>query len=298
MDQDKSNLEPRWQTSWWLSFIFFNLVFLPLLILPFFFLEPTLTEYSTFLFIASFSANLVVIFSFNYRKWHCFGLVLHRDSLKNFLFGLLLPLIFFIPLLGILSFWGIRFISVSFKEILHSFYFTSLAAASEEMIFRGVLFQRLIDKRGEVFAILTNSLFFSLVHLFNPNISIISLVNIFLAGVVLSLSYIKTSMLWLPIGYHIGWNFWQRFLLGSPMSGTTWGSSAVQTKITEIFPLLFGGNFGIEGGLITTAFLLLTAIIISKKFVPVPEVISRILLEKYSNKPIQLHSRDIEQSQL
>ncbi|MFN3269036.1 MAG: lysostaphin resistance A-like protein [Candidatus Kapaibacteriota bacterium] len=277
----------RWQESWWLSLFIFVVVFFASFAIPIVFNYLSVTIYPAIFFFAGLISNIVVISAQNYRLWHFFGLVVHKKSLQHLLFGLLLPLVFFIPLLGLLSFWGISLNSITFLNVLYYLYFIGFAAAGEELVFRGVLFQKLIDKKGEAFAIFVTSLVFALLHLMNPNITLIGFVNIFLAGVVLGLCYVRTSTLWLSIGFHFGWNFWQKFLLNSRVSGLDWGTSIFQTKIMELNPIIFGGDFGIEGGLVTTLFLLISAYIVAKKFIPVPEVYSRILREKYTDTPIQ-----------
>lgn len=272
----------NWRSSWWLSFIIFTFVFLATFTFFYLTFNFSLLNYSLLLLTSGLLANLAVIFTQKYRIWHIFGLSIHKKSFEHLLFGTLLPLAFFLPLLGILSIWGISFQRISLEAFFLNIFFIGFAATAEEIIFRGVLFQRLIDKRGEVFAVIANSLTFALLHLFNPNITFLAFINIFLAGVVLSICYVRTSTLWLSIGFHFGWNFWQKLLLGSPISGLDWGFSLFHTKITDLPPILFGGSFGLEGGLVCTVFLIISAYLIAKLFVPVPEVISRILREKYS----------------
>lgn len=66
----------------------------------------------------------------------------------------------------------------------------------------------------------------------------------FLAGVVLGLSYIYTKNLWFPIALHLSWNLFQA-LLGFKVSGQD-TYSIIEFEINE-GNLLNGGAFGFEG---------------------------------------------------
>ena len=67
-------------------------------------------------------------------------------------------------------------------------------------------------------ALIISSILFSIMHGLNPNISLFSLFDLFLAGIVLDLSYINTKNLWFPIDMHLSWNLFQT-LLGFNVSG-------------------------------------------------------------------------------
>ncbi|MCB9156502.1 MAG: CPBP family intramembrane metalloprotease [Caldilineaceae bacterium] len=118
-------------------------------------------------------------------------------------------------------------------------------------------------KRSIVVAIVLSSAVFGLLHAGNPNATAISTFNIFLAGLFLGFGYILTGELAIPIGLHMSWNFFQGNVFGFPVSGT----SANQTTFIAIHqggaPLLTGGDFGPEAGLIGIAAMLLGALLIA-----------------------------------
>ena len=83
-------------------------------------------------------------------------------------------------------------------------------------------------------------------HGFNPNIDLFGFLDLFLAGILLGVSYIFTKNLWFPITLHFSWNFFQS-LLGFNVSGQD-SYSLIEFKITEK-NILNGGDFGFEGSI-------------------------------------------------
>lgn len=229
-------------------------------------------------------ANLAVLLFQQKRIWFLLGLNFDWTGVRLFFEGTFLPLLAFIPILFFLMPFGIS-INPNFaldNFALRMFVPILFGATSEELVFRGILFQMALEKKGEIVATLTFSTSFALLHLFNPNINILGLINILFAGVVLSAMFFRTYSLWLPIGFHFGWNFWQSAILDSPISGTYFGLHLFQTKLTELDQIVFGGNFGIEGGIVGSLALCIFLFITLKRFKPIPYVYSRILRERYS----------------
>ncbi|MEN3037911.1 MAG: CPBP family intramembrane glutamic endopeptidase [Candidatus Kryptonium sp.] len=153
--------------------------------------------------------------------------------------------------------------NIIIPQIFEAMLFFTLVAFAEEILFRGYPFQRLIDGTNPTIATLIFSLFFSLAHFQNPNINIIAGVNIFLAGVWLSVSYIKTRSLWFPISLHFSWNFFQGYLYSLPVSGTILIEPIFDVEISTE-NLISGGDFGPEGSLITSLVLFISTIFIIK----------------------------------
>jgi len=281
MKFSKESFYQFWLKSWTISFFIFVLSFLIFGYLTYFLLN---IFYPLAFFASAFVANLNVIYLQNFRLWHFFGLLINRYSIKHFVIGFSLPFIFFLPILLFLLPFGLEIQRVDVFKILTTGFFQFFSASTEELIFRGVLFQRLVERKGNILAIFLFSIFFAVLHLFNPYFSFIALLNLFLASILLSIMFIRTYMLWLPIGFHFGWNFWQAFLLSSPVSGMNFEIGIFNTKITIFNELIFGGSFGIEGGVCSTIIITFTIWLVAKYFIPVPEVYSRVLREKYTLK--------------
>jgi len=151
-----------------------------------------------------------------------------------------------------------------FAIMITTLIFFILAGFGEELFFRGYPFQTLVESIKAPAAVVIMSVVFSAAHSMNPNISTLALLNIFLAGVWLSIAYLKTRTLWLPAGLHISWNFFQGTIFSYPVSGQVLdGRSLFDTSISGP-PLLTGGEFGPEGGLITTVVLIIGTMYIYK----------------------------------
>jgi CAAX protease family protein len=126
-----------------------------------------------------------------------------------------------------------------------------LAAALEELVFRGYLLQRLMESVGRPAAILALSSLFGLAHFGNPSATVLSTFNTVLAGVLLSLLYLRTRALWMPIGFHFAWNYSLGPIFSLPVSGLSIGHSFMNVSWTG--PVwLTGGSYGPEGGVAVT----------------------------------------------
>jgi membrane protease YdiL (CAAX protease family) len=94
-----------------------------------------------------------------------------------------------------------------------------------------------------------------LAHSFNPNLSWQAFLGLFLSGLFLAYGYLRTRQLWLPIGLHLGWNFFEGNVFGFPVSGQYFYQLIRQTVSGP--DIITGGAFGPEGGLILLPALLL-----------------------------------------
>src|SRR5713226_7827806 len=128
--------------------------------------------------------------------------------------------------------------------------FLLLAAALEEIGFRGYAFQRLADATGALGAVAITSFLFGLGHFGNPAATPLSIANTALAGAVMGLGYLRTRGLWFPIGLHFAWNFVLGPLASFPVSGI--GLMSV-FNVRVAGPIwLTGGDYGPEGSVILT----------------------------------------------
>jgi membrane protease YdiL (CAAX protease family) len=182
------------------------------------------------------------------------GMRVWRDLLSGFwIAGLMMLIIYLIErLAGWLSLTGAAWQDIPPVEIILSLGIMLVAFIAvgwqEELYFRGYLLQNTSEGLNPAWGIALASLVFGLAHLTNPNASLMGALGVTLAGLFMAYAYWRTRQLWLPIGIHIGWNFFEGPLLGFPVSG--FGTfQLLRNQIAG--PILFtGGAFGPEAGLV------------------------------------------------
>ncbi len=137
-----------------------------------------------------------------------------------------------------------------------------LAALNEELVFRGFPLQVLIDGVGKWPAMAIMSILFGALHMNNPNATILGTFNTIVAGILLSLAYVRTRSLWLPYAIHVGWNVGLGFVLGFALSGL--GLASLWTTTVSGSDTILGGGYGPEGGLLGTFIFAGSALIVSR----------------------------------
>jgi membrane protease YdiL (CAAX protease family) len=131
-------------------------------------------------------------------------------------------------------------------------WFFTLPAAAEEALFRGYVLQALSESWGALWGLWGTSLIFGLVHLTNPNTSLLGIGNIVMAGVFLGAVYLKTASLWWATGAHLGWNWALGFLADLPVSGLELADAPLYGGAPRGAAWISGGAFGPEGSLVAT----------------------------------------------
>lgn len=126
-----------------------------------------------------------------------------------------------------------------------------VAAAGEELLFRGYAFQVLVESIGVPLAVVLSSAAFGALHLFNPEVSPLAVLNIGLAGAIMAAAYLRTRSLWTATGVHWGWNWLMSAVFDLPVSGIDFDVPVYDTVM--LGPEAFtGGAFGPEGSVLTT----------------------------------------------
>jgi membrane protease YdiL (CAAX protease family) len=203
-------------------------------------------------------ANLLTMRIFDRRPFTDIGLQTGRPSALNFVLGILFgggaaALMLLAPLLAGTGHLVLRPNSTfAWPSLLFFFAALWFAAAGEEMIFRGYAFQLLIEKMGPYATVLPVGVIFGLTHMSNPYSSPLAVLNTILWGILLGYAFLRSHDLWLPLGLHFGWNAVLP-LFGVNLSGLTIEISRYSYR-WDLLPLWSGGDYGPEGGLLTTIF--------------------------------------------
>ena len=204
------------------------------------------------------------------RSFESLGLKLDGRTLSDILTGvgitfLQMGFIYVLMLgLGWLTFEGFAWefdpVNVVVTNVITFLIMFIFVGWNEELLSRGYHLQTIASGTNLFWGVVISSAVFGLLHLGNPNATWVSAVGIFFAGVFLAYGYIRTKQLWLPIGLHIGWNFFEGVGFGFPVSGL---DIYPLTRITVHGPELWtGGAFGPEAGLIVLQSLALGAFLI------------------------------------
>lgn len=152
--------------------------------------------------------------------------------------------------------------SVRVMPLLLLFLFYLLQGSMEELLCRGILMPFLSVHLGGTAAALGSAVFFSLMHIENPGVTPLALLNVFLFGLWFA-SVAQRSQSLLPVcGLHVGWNFAQS-LLGLQISGIA--SPHALLHFESRIAWLSGGAFGPEGSPILTMLLLVLLAVPQRK---------------------------------
>lgn len=258
------NQENKIKNIWWVAFFFLILAscLFPLIILADrFSFEITMAHQLIIIAIVSIICQL-------FRRKPIGELTgnLNLKWLKEFFTGLfmgallmILP-VFLLTMMGFIQWHANIF---SFPMLWSGFSILLIAAITEELFFRGFLFQRLIQAFGNWPAQLIVAFLFLLTHINNPGMTgvlkTLASINIFIASIMFGIAYIKTASLAMPIGIHFMANFMQGTVLGFGVSGDK-DPSLLKPVFDNVPIWLSGGNFGIEASILGLCFVIMITI--------------------------------------
>ena len=135
-------------------------------------------------------------------------------------------------------------------------------AAGEEIAFRGFPLQFLMRGYGSWAAIIGVGILFGLLHGFNPGATRMSMANTAGFGILFGFAVLRSHDLWLPIGFHFGWNAALPFL-GVDLSGFT--IQVVGYRLVwKAGDLWSGGTYGPEASLLASGVLLILFLVVWK----------------------------------
>ena len=164
---------------------------------------------------------------------------------------------------------GLGDIHLSFHEFNPLLFFTFLfvvliQSGAEEILDRVYLYQKLRRRyRHPAVAIVGNALIFGVLHLLNPGVSALPVIELVLTGVVFSLLVYYYDSPWAAIMFHTAWNFTQSIVFGLPNSGNVSAYSLFKLEAASARNgLFYTVDFGVEGSIGSTAILTLLMVVL------------------------------------
>lgn len=129
-----------------------------------------------------------------------------------------------------------------------------LPGVNEEIVSRGVLYRIIEERFGSWIALIVSALVFGFLHAWNPNATWWSCLAIAIeAGLLFGIVYTITRSLYVCMGLHAAWNFFEGPVLGIPVSGIDQQGLLSATMTGPAW--LSGGAFGAEASVLTVALL-------------------------------------------
>ncbi len=141
-----------------------------------------------------------------------------------------------------------------------------IQGGTEEVLTRGWLMNVLGARYNVKLGLIVSSVLFGALHLLNPNVNYIAVINIILVGFLFGIYVLKTNDLWGVCGMHSAWNFAQGNIFGFEVSGIDVAVGTLFDLNLKGNELITGGAFGPEAGLVCTFVLILFIFVILKIF--------------------------------
>jgi len=133
---------------------------------------------------------------------------------------------------------------------------------AEEVLVRGYFMVSVANRSSVLFAVLSSSIVFAILHIFNSGISLTAMLNLVLFGVFTAVYMLKMNSIWGICAIHSMWNFAQGNIFGISVSGARPTVSVFSFELKPGAELINGGSFGLEGGLAVTVVLALSLVFI------------------------------------
>ena len=191
------------------------------------------------------------------KEFGSLGLKADKQAVPDALFGFMLSGIMMGAVFGAMLALGyigeVKMMATGWSTaglLVNSLVIMTLIGFWEELVFRGYILQNMAEGMGMKTAVLISCVLYGLVHSLNPSASALSTAIIVLFGYLRIYGYLSTGQLWLSIGMHTGWNFFQATVFGFSASGHAENWTLLTHQATAA-GWLSGGEFGPESSVVT-----------------------------------------------
>jgi hypothetical protein len=195
-----------------------------------------------------------------------------RFGMKSLVQGIVLGFLLPVVIMLILKQMGAAKISwqpngLQSTEVLIIIGYACMAIFSgiaEEIVFRGMAVREIAMKYGWMIAAIVGGVYFGIAHLIIKfgDITFADALWVIFASTIVSLMFIamyrRSQSLWLPIGFHMTWNFCLKGIMGITLSGNAAKVGLLNVELTGN-TFLTGGSFGIEASIISLVVYILVA---------------------------------------
>lgn len=227
--------------------------------------NPTVMIASLFATVIGTILSILYCRTIEHRSYGSMGFR-KRKALPHYLMGLAVGIAMMGAITGISVLTGISEIkltsNIQVGLILLYFLGFFIQGMSEEVIFRGYFMSTVGGKHSAATAIAVSSIGFAIAHLANPGITVLAFINLTLFGIFAALYIICFDDIWGACAIHSIWNFTQGNVFGISVSGTGEAASVFRTTAVSDKAWLSGGEFGIEGSILTTVVLVAASVIV------------------------------------
>ena len=215
---------------------------------------------------AFIGSSMIMWKAFEKNKFRFMGLTNIKKGYKELVVGLLLGAITITVVGVILLLIGEVTLVNSLSnpnisyELLSGLIAFIAVGFGEEIFGRAYCMYVLKQTRNKYIVLGVSAAIFAAMHLGNSGISFLALINLFLVGILFGYMFMKSGNVWMPIGFHITWNYFQGYVLGFQVSGNEVRGIYQLNNVGNTF--FNGGTFGPEGGIIVTVILIITFFIV------------------------------------
>lgn len=225
-----------------------------------------LNIFQLFATVATIIAVLIYCTKIEKRRLFTLGFY-KKGAAKEYLVGIGIGFLMFalaygaILLSGEVQFGGFN-ANVSVITVILFFLGFVVQGASEEILLRSYFFISGSASSNVPIGVFVSSALFAAMHISNPGISFMAIINLFLFGVFAALYFLRRGNIWGISAIHTVWNFAQGNVFGCKVSGMNMGETIFISNETNGV-LWSGGAFGPEGGIGVTVVLTIGIIILT-----------------------------------
>ena len=153
-----------------------------------------------------------------------------------------------------------HYVGLNFGVFVLLFISVMIQSGAEELVARVFIYQNLrrIFPKWPVIAILGNGVFFLIIHIGIPGMTVSSIIIMVLVSIMYSLVVYYYDSIWIPIVAHTTWNFTQSIILGLPNSGLALPVSMFKLD-AGAKNFAYDPVFGIEGSILAVVIFAITS---------------------------------------